>query len=294
MASSPGGFDAERLGGLQVDHQFEPGWLRDRQVSWLLALKNPRDLLSRSPNMPSRPVDRNFVSNPKTGLRPWIADPPTPTHWSRTLPVGSVFRLRGQRSGPPCILPHWVGRRSRAARRTSACKAEGHNARPSSWRHKGRGSTTPVTRVHGRGSEADRPRQATVVTGEVDPHIGETEPSPPPRHPSRPFILQPPPRLDLQPPRPLSLCTLPESRRHGQQRLEQRRKPRWLRNKTRSAISSLPWHSAIPINGSRLRASFPIPRREDTALCISDLWQAKGFPRTSSSNAQRSCQTTIQ
>jgi hypothetical protein len=37
------------------------------------------DSLPRSQRMPSRPLGRNFVSNPMTGLRPWIANPPTPT-----------------------------------------------------------------------------------------------------------------------------------------------------------------------------------------------------------------------
>jgi hypothetical protein len=34
-------FEAERLGGLKVDHEFESGGLHHRQVGRLLALKNP-------------------------------------------------------------------------------------------------------------------------------------------------------------------------------------------------------------------------------------------------------------
>ena len=75
------------------------------------------DSLPRSPRMPSRPLGRNFVSNPMTGLRPWIANPPTPTHWSRTLPIGAVSRWRDRRGGPSCILPHWVGRQTRGGGR---------------------------------------------------------------------------------------------------------------------------------------------------------------------------------
>jgi len=42
MASSDGGhFEAERLGGLEVDHQFELGRLYDRKVGGLLAFENP-------------------------------------------------------------------------------------------------------------------------------------------------------------------------------------------------------------------------------------------------------------
>src|SRR5215510_7688773 len=32
--------EAERLGGPKIDHQFELGWLQDRQVGWLCALEN--------------------------------------------------------------------------------------------------------------------------------------------------------------------------------------------------------------------------------------------------------------
>jgi len=33
-------FEAERLGGLEVDDEVEDGWLHDREVRWLLALEN--------------------------------------------------------------------------------------------------------------------------------------------------------------------------------------------------------------------------------------------------------------
>ena len=40
-ASSVGGIvEAERLGGLEVDHQLELGRLHHRQIGWLLALEN--------------------------------------------------------------------------------------------------------------------------------------------------------------------------------------------------------------------------------------------------------------
>src|SRR6266446_7454576 len=34
-------FEAERPGGLEIDHKVEPGRLSDRQVCWLFALENP-------------------------------------------------------------------------------------------------------------------------------------------------------------------------------------------------------------------------------------------------------------
>src|SRR5262249_60874433 len=33
--------EAERPGGLEIDHEVEPGRLDDRQVCWLFALENP-------------------------------------------------------------------------------------------------------------------------------------------------------------------------------------------------------------------------------------------------------------
>ena len=44
-ASSVGGtVEAERLGGLEVDHELELGRLIDRQVGGLFALENPSDV----------------------------------------------------------------------------------------------------------------------------------------------------------------------------------------------------------------------------------------------------------
>src|SRR5437773_8635003 len=34
-------FEAERFGGLEIDHKVEPGRLDDRQICWLFALENP-------------------------------------------------------------------------------------------------------------------------------------------------------------------------------------------------------------------------------------------------------------
>ena len=45
-------FEAERLGGLEVDHELELGGLHDRQVARLLALENP-------PGLACRPDDRH-------------------------------------------------------------------------------------------------------------------------------------------------------------------------------------------------------------------------------------------
>jgi hypothetical protein len=33
--------EAERLGGLEVDHQLEPGWLLNRQIGGFFTLENP-------------------------------------------------------------------------------------------------------------------------------------------------------------------------------------------------------------------------------------------------------------
>ena len=58
-ASSVGGtVEAERLGGLEVDHQFELGRRLHRQVGRLLALENAIDVAGRAPELvdPIRPV----------------------------------------------------------------------------------------------------------------------------------------------------------------------------------------------------------------------------------------------
>src|SRR5215211_8780693 len=34
-------FEAQRFGGMEVDHELEPGGLHDRQVRWLFAVENP-------------------------------------------------------------------------------------------------------------------------------------------------------------------------------------------------------------------------------------------------------------
>src|SRR5262245_59905598 len=39
--------DAERFGGLEIDHQLEFGWLHDRQIVRLLARENPAGVSSR-------------------------------------------------------------------------------------------------------------------------------------------------------------------------------------------------------------------------------------------------------
>src|SRR5262249_51329530 len=37
-------FEAQRLGGLEIDHQLELGRLHHRQIAWLFALQDPTDI----------------------------------------------------------------------------------------------------------------------------------------------------------------------------------------------------------------------------------------------------------
>jgi hypothetical protein len=41
--------DAERFGGLEIDHQLVLGWRLHRQVGWLLALENAIDIAGGTP-----------------------------------------------------------------------------------------------------------------------------------------------------------------------------------------------------------------------------------------------------
>ena len=51
-ASSVGGtVEAERLGGLEVDHQLVLGRRLHRQVGWLLALEDAIDIACRAPEL---------------------------------------------------------------------------------------------------------------------------------------------------------------------------------------------------------------------------------------------------
>src|ERR1700726_3758582 len=43
-----GNVDAERLGGVEIDHQLVLGWRLHRKVRWLLALKDAIDVAGRA------------------------------------------------------------------------------------------------------------------------------------------------------------------------------------------------------------------------------------------------------
>ena len=89
-------FEAERFGGLQIDHQFVFGRLHDRQFCWIRALKNLCNVFS---GLAIHPADAGTIAQERTRR----CELPYETHKWELVPIGELDDLFAS------IQRNWIG-----------------------------------------------------------------------------------------------------------------------------------------------------------------------------------------